>query len=397
MKNKIALLAVAGFFATTSVSAQVLTKEDSLAAGLIARNVATVLSGYGEAKVEYNLDAKTGVADLTRNVLFLGHKFNSRIQLFSEFEVEHARVEGNIPGGEVSMEQLFIKFAINRDAYLVTGLFIPRIGIINENHLPTTFNGNDRPVVENLLIPATWRELGVSVYGQIRKLPGFNYSFGLVNGLNSAGFGNGRGIRGGRYRGSYASASNLALTGSALYYVGAFRLQASGYFGGSVGLPTAIADTMNLNAGAFGTPVILGEVNAQYFDHGFSAKFLACYIAIPDANDLNREYNRNVGESSWGAYAELGYNILRPFGVEEKTLTLFARYEMLDLHATVPENGTRDNTLNRQYLITGLTWQPVRGVSAKLDFKQIVTGTPTGNTNFDDTKNYINLGVAYSF
>jgi hypothetical protein len=65
---------------------------------------------------------------------------------------------------------------INRNNYIVGGLFIPRIGITNENHLPTTFNSNDRPFVEQFVIPATWRELGISVYGQIPKIPGLNYS-----------------------------------------------------------------------------------------------------------------------------------------------------------------------------------------------------------------------------
>ncbi len=406
MENRIPLLAAIALLATSFLNAQVLTKEDSLAAGLIARNVATVLSGYGEAKVQYDLDYGKGTANLTRNVLFIGHKFNSRIQLFSEMEIEDARIEGGEAGGEISMEQLFLKFGINRDMYLVAGLFIPRIGIINENHLPTTFNGNDRPMVEQLIIPSTWRELGLGIYGQSRRLQGFNYSFAVLNGLNSAEFGFGQGIRGGRFRGQNATATNIALTGAALYYTGAFRLQVSGYVGGSAGLSKIDADSLQLESGPFGTPVFLGEANAQYFDHGFSAKLLASFIAIPNAQAINRAYANNAPASLWGVYAELGYNLLHPFGQREKSLVLFTRYEVLNMNATIPENGIADPYLNRSYLIAGLTWAPVRGVAIKADFKQQVTGKPNPILNavpvinyrpYLTTQNFINLGIAYSF
>ncbi|HEX8059480.1 MAG TPA: hypothetical protein VF473_01030, partial [Cyclobacteriaceae bacterium] len=148
---------------------QVFTKEDSLQAGLVRSAQPTVLSGYGQAKVQYDIRYRTGEANLTRNVLFVGHKFSRRVYFFSEMELENAGVSSTGAfKGELSMEQLFLKFNVNRDVYITAGLFIPRIGIINENHLPTTFNGNDRPFVETFIIPATWRELGVGVYGNLR-------------------------------------------------------------------------------------------------------------------------------------------------------------------------------------------------------------------------------------
>ena len=250
-------------YLSTSFS-QIITKEDSLNAGLMRSNNATVISGYGQAKVEYDQRNKTGEANITRNVLFFGHKFSDKIQFFSEMELEDAKVSGGSPGGEISMEQLFLKFNINHNNYISAGLFIPRLGIINENHLPTTFNGNDRPFVERLVIPSTWRELGICYYGSSQRIQGLNYTLGLVNGLNCSGFEFGSGIREGRYEGSNASASNLAITGALLYYINNFRFQLSGYYGGSNGVNKYTSDSLKLNNGAFGTPVALGECNAQY-------------------------------------------------------------------------------------------------------------------------------------
>jgi hypothetical protein len=63
----------------------------------------------------------------------------------------------------------------------------------------------ERPIVETLIIPATWRELGTA-YGNSEKIP-LNYSFALMNGLNGVDFEHGTGIRGGRAEGNPASAN----------------------------------------------------------------------------------------------------------------------------------------------------------------------------------------------
>ena len=392
----------------TSAMAQVFTKEDSLHAGLVRSSNATVLSGYGQVKVQYDMRYKTGEANLTRNVLFLGHKFSNRVYFFSEMELENAGVSsaGNFKG-ELSMEQLFLKFNINRDMYLTAGLFIPRIGIINENHLPTTFNGNDRTFVETFLIPATWRELGVGLYGNVRRIPGLNYSFAVLNGLNSAGFRNGSGIANGRFEGGQASASNIAVTGALLYYYRNWRLQASGYFGGSAGLVKRVADSLQLRSGPFGTPVGLVEANVQYFNNGVSFKALAASAHIPDANRINRAYANNTPAAMVGAYAEAGYNFLKIWSDgTTKNLTLFLRYEWMDLNRQLPSNGIENGTLRKTFVVTGITFQPTQGIAIKLDYVMRQTGernpelvvTPFPSALPYYTSNgFVNLGFGYSF
>lgn len=394
---------------TFTLTAQVITREDSLNAGLTPKSYPTVLSGYGQAKVEYNLRLKTGVADLTRNVIFIGHRFSNKISFFSELELESAKVIGGKASGEISMEQLFIKFNINRNNYLVSGLFIPRIGIINENHLPTTFNTNDRPFVEQLIIPSTWRELGVGIYGQINKVPGLNYSAAILNGLNSAGFAQGSGIREGRSEGSNATASNIALTGALLYYYKNFRMQSSVYYGGSAGLSERQGDSLRLNYGAFGTPVLLNELNVQYHGvKGLQFKALACYVNIKEASKINLAYANNTPSSMYGYYAELGYNVLKLFKKSnEKSLLFYFRYENMNLNATIPENGVADGLQEKQFFIYGLHYQPIKGVSVKLDYSRRLTGQYNKQlyvTNpyatsipFYKDSEFINLGIGYSF
>jgi hypothetical protein len=390
-----------------SASAQVMTREDSLQANLDARDANTYISGYGELKYEYDFVDETAHTNLTRSVLFVGHRFNNKISFFSELELEDAKIEGGEPGGEISLEQFYLRFNINKDLYLVGGLFTPRLGIINENHLPTTYNGNDRPYVETFVIPATWREIGISIYGALPSINGLNYSFGIVNGLNSAGFENGNGIRGGRFEGSNASASNLAVTGSLLYHMKNWRFQASGYFGGSAGLNGRDADSLQLESGMFGTPVSLTEADIQYNGKLISFRALYAIGMIPDAQSINAAYANNVPESFSGAYAEAGINLLYLFNKEtKKNLTLFARYETMDLDQKIAENGIENDVNEKQYIVTGLTFKPIHGVAIKADYVYRKTGeqNPALILNpspqapaFSSTNGFFNLGFGLSF
>ena len=404
--NKV-LLAVFASFITFASFSQVLTREDSLNAGLVRSNNRTVLSGYGQVKASYDTRLKTASANITRNVLFVGHKFSDKIYFFSELELENAKVVGGQAGGEISMEQLFLKFNVNRDLYITAGLFIPRIGIINENHLPTTYNGNDRTFVETLLIPATWREIGVGVYGNMRRIPGLNYSFALVNGLNSAGFQNGSGVANGRYEGSNATASNLAVTGALLYYYKNFRIQTSGYYGGSAGLTKRKADSLQLSSGPFGTPVSFVEANIQYHNNGVSFKALAVNAQISDAYAINRAYANNTPKTMSGAYAELGYNVLKYFNPNTtRNFTMFARYEWLNLNQTIPANGITNGINDQRYTVVGFTYQPTTGVIIKADYVLRQTGdrnpeltvTPYPQTlPYYRSNGFLNIGIGYSF
>ncbi|HEY0433002.1 MAG TPA: hypothetical protein VGC95_03980, partial [Chitinophagaceae bacterium] len=292
----------------TKAQQQTYTNDDSLHAG--ASNSKTVVSGYGSAFYQRDFKLKKSVATLERAVLFVGHQFNEKISFFSELEVENAKVEGGEQNGaEIAMEQAFLKFTITPKQYLVAGLFTPRIGILNENHLPVNFNGVERPLVEQLIIPATWRELGVAFYGSAANAP-VNYSVAVMTGLNSAGFEHGSGIREGRAEGNLADANNLAVTASLQYFINSFKFQVSGYAGGTVGLNKSSADSLGLNSGALGTPLYLGEADLQYAKDGFSCKILGTYINYPDAGRVDLAYPKNIARAMYGAYAEVGYDWL---------------------------------------------------------------------------------------
>ncbi len=327
------------------------TGEDSLTQG-IAKNK-TVLSGYGSTYYQHDHNAQKSFITLERFVFFIGHQFNNKIAFFSETEIENAKIEGGVPGGEIALEQAFLRFEFNSKQYLVAGLFTPRIGLLNENHLPVNFNGVERPIVEQLVIPATWRELGIGFYGELRRLP-LNYSVAIVNGLDAGAFTHGSGIREGRAEGDFSTANNLAVTAALQYFYKDFKFQISGYAGGTTTFGKREADSLQLKSGAFGAPVYLSEFDFQYAKNGFTSKGIFTYVSYPQAAVTNKVFASNVPAGMYGSYVEVGYNLFE-HAKEEKLqpqkLNAFARYEILDLNQSIPDNGVYDGTEKQNHLV----------------------------------------------
>lgn len=388
----------------TNAQNLILTNEDSLNSGTNKNK--TVVSGYGSAFYQRNVNQKISTATLERAVLFVGHQFNQKISFFSELEIENAKVaEGEIGSGEIAMEQAYLKFNFNARQYLVAGLFVPRIGILNENHLPVNFNGVERPLVETYIIPATWRELGIGFYGSLQNAP-LNYSIAIVNGLNSAGFTHGTGIRDGRAEGSNATANNIAITASLKYLWKDFAFQISGYTGGTVGISHRSADSLGLNSGGFGTSIYLGEADVQYNKNGVNIKALGTYISYPDAGKVNAAYNNNLSSSMYGAYAEAGYNWLHSKATAAQFIT-FVRGELLDMNASIPQGkAIYDGTEKQTHVIAGISYLPLPNVVIKADVRLMHTGKqnsalvinpPPNALPYKQTNEFINVGIGYSF
>ncbi len=379
-----------------------LTNEDSLNAGLSGSK--TVLSGYGSAFYQRDSKQKTASLKLERVVLFVGHQFNSKISFFSELEVENAKVDAS--GGEIALEQAYLKFNLNSSQYITAGLFLPRIGLLNENHLPVNFNGVERPIVEQLIIPSTWRELGIGFYGRSKKLP-LNYSVAIFNGLSSADFKHGTGLRDGRFEGRNATANNLAITAAVQYYYKDFTFQVAGYAGGSNGLNKLRSDSLQLSSGVFGMPVYLAEADLRWAKNGWSAKALGTYISFNNATTINKAFANNISSTMYGAYAEIGYDLFTGNAkMANQQLIAFTRFEKLDLNASIPSNAIYDGTLKQQHIIAGFSYLPIQNVVIKLDVRILHTGAENSalvinpspaKVPYQQNNSFINLGIGYSF
>lgn len=200
---------------------------------LIALDQNLTIGGYGEVHYNQLINSATrtnGTLDVHRMVLFFGYKFSEKTQFVTEVEMEYAK--------ELWVEQLFLQHKLNDYMNLKTGLLLIPMGIINEYHEPTTFNGVERPLIDNKIAPSTWREVGIGLSGNVLPVS-IKYQLYLVNGSSSYDGANGLfsgadGIRSGRQKGSKSYISSPNLTGKVEYFgVRGLNIGLSGYFGDS--------------------------------------------------------------------------------------------------------------------------------------------------------------------
>ena len=155
------------------------------------------IGGYGE--INYNQpEGDNGELDVQRLVILFGYKFNEKTQFITEIEFEHVK--------EVYVEQAFLQYSLNDNVNLRGGLMLVPMGIVNEFHEPTTFNGVERPSVDGSIIPTTWREIGIGVSGKSNEIS-LRYQAYLFNGFASVNgskvLGGKNGLRNGRQKGAH--------------------------------------------------------------------------------------------------------------------------------------------------------------------------------------------------
>ncbi|MCM2269877.1 MAG: hypothetical protein NDJ75_07235, partial [Thermoanaerobaculia bacterium] len=141
--------------------------------------------------------------DVLRGIVYVGYKWSDKWILNTEFEWEHGSTGKN---GEASVEFAYVDRLIRPELNVRAGLVLIPMGLVNELHEPTVFLGARRPGVESAILPTTWRESGVGVFGEVG---GFAYRTYLLNGLDAKGFTAG-GIRGGRQQGFHSKAEDFA-------------------------------------------------------------------------------------------------------------------------------------------------------------------------------------------
>jgi hypothetical protein len=360
------------------------------------------IGGYGEATYEHPTGAgKQSISDLLRMILYVGYRFNDRIVFNSEIEFEHAHT---LKKGEVAVEFAYLDFKFTDAVQLRAGNVLMPMGIINEVHEPAFFKGVLRPDVERTLIPSTWNENGLGLFGEVGR---FRYKTYLVNGLQALsdrtcvsdatvptrrvcntgneGFTSGSWIRNGRQRGSKAYTENLAGVAAVEYAHDLAQVGASAYFGRSG------------QGRVQGGQVIKGEVflTEAHVTGNFGplqAKALGTFGTLGDADLISTAQNATIGSQVWGAYGELSYDVgpmLLPGG--EQTLAPFVRWEGMNLHYEVPEGRSADPTRNMRVLTLGLSYKPIVTVVAKLDYQRRWSAVA------DSAADQVNLGMGFVF
>ena len=393
MKKLVFSLAI---MATALVNAQTVSdsiqlnpqKQQNAAQRILSGNYgkAVTVGGYGE--MLYNQpEGDNGTLDVQRLVMLFGYKFDDKIQFVTEIEFEHVQ--------EVYVEQAFINYNLANNVNLRGGLMLVPMGIINEFHEPTTFNGTNRPSMDKSIVPTTWRELGVGVSGKFNDLSlgyqayifnGFKSVTSDENGIVTGGLlGGSNGLRGGRQKGieSTINSPNLSLKFD-YYGLPGLRLGLSGYFG-----KTQAPDDVDMIDGADVGLSMIG-LDARYAYRKFMARGQYIIADISGSKEYNALTGQNLGSQLSGYYIEGAYNLLPSQNAQK--LFAFARYEKYDTHAKV-DSITENLGYDRTDITLGLTYHLTSGVVAKADYQF----NDNAALPSDLVKNQLNFGLGVWF
>lgn len=357
------------------------------------------LGGYGEVFYNnYQHSSKKDFADAARFILYGGYKFNDWIIMNTELEFEHAGI-GNSGSkeAEVYTEFSYLDFLLSKAFNVRTGLILMPIGLVNEYHEPTVYNGVSRPDVELNIIPSTWRDIGVMAYG---SMGGLKYDVALVNGLRANSFTNSTWIRSGRQQGAKVNADALASLVRINYEPLTDLLIGGAYYAGKA--DEGKGGDQDKSTDKEGT-VNLWEVHAQYQVKGLNVRGLYARGSL-DANDAFKSDTslKKVGKDVEGWYVETAYDIM-PFikSGSEMSLTPFVRYEAYDTNKEVFAGQTHDTTLDRKVITYGLGFKPHPNVVIKADYQSRDTSSSLSEgkgTNLDENKiDQFNIGVGFIF
>jgi hypothetical protein len=347
------------------------------------------IGGYGEVlyqgpddrRDDGSASGRTAEVDFLRAIAYIGYKFNDRWVLNTEIEWEHGNTGR---GGEVSVEFGYLDYLARPELNVRTGMVLVPMGFLNELHEPTTFPSTRRTGVESAIIPTTWRENGLGLFGDVGP---FTYRTYVVNGLDGRAF-SARGLRGGRQKGAFAKAEDLAWVG---------RLDYTGTPGFLAGVSAYVGDsgqgfTQNGVTPDAGTSILEGHVEWRW--RGLELRGLYAQAEIDDAGELNRALGltgaASVGERLSGGYVQAAFDVFSVWGSGSQKLRPFVRYESYDTQDEVPTGYARNPANAIETLTLGVAWQPIDQVVFKLDFEDHDNDAGTG-------VDQLNLALGYVF
>lgn len=368
-------------FATAGHAATVAELEqrlDALAAEIASQRTPTKprvsLGGYGE--LHYNnfegerddgSAAPEDQIDLHRFVLFVGYQFSDAVSFRSEVEVEHAVVshEDEDPG-EVELEQAYVEWAGRPWLGVRAGLMLVPVGILNETHEPPTFLGVERNRVESQIIPTTWREAGVQLFGEVAE--GIAYQIGVHSGLELAPGSDARGgLRATRQGAAKANAERLALSA-------ALRVAARGGLSG--GLSLVYQNDLTQGAGG-SVSALLSEAHLQFRRGPLEARGLYACWDVGGGDDYLSDGGGQIAEVQQGWYLEAAYHLARLLP-EGHDVAPFVRYEQLDTNDQLPTGVARDPSFNERVATLGINYWPVPQVVVKVDVQDFHNDAGSG-------------------
>ncbi len=423
----------------TSAAAQTQTRDEKTPEAVQADTAGYSrfrFGGYGEMLAQFmdyginrfdgtsagNTKTHRNSVSIPRFVLAFDYKFTPKWILGAEIEFEaggtgsavelenseNGEYETEIEkGGEVALEQFHITRLIVPQFNVRAGHLIVPVGLTNAHHEPINFFGPSRPQAETSLLPSTWHETGIEVFGSFgRRYTRFDYQAMVVAGLNANGFDRNEWIIGGKA--GYFETDNFTSPG----YVA--RIDYSGVPGLRTGMSFYYCRDAGRNSdkeqtySSIGrTPVAIGTWDAQYRNRFVTARANVTYgyvgnsAALSETNRMlsnKSPYSRliPIAKNALGYGVEAGVNLAAIVGKGCPVIYPFVRYEYYNPQLRGEGKQTMDNRLEVSQWQVGLNWFALPNLVVKGSYvnRQIGTSEVFGKGPYN-SENEFQIGIAY--
>ena len=432
--------------AKTGATEQV-SKKDKLTNALSRLHI----GGYGEAVMTRNFysqsfnrykkpelyanDKSHGRFDLPHICLNIGYDFGKGWTMGSEIEYEHGGTGSAVEieaeeageyeaevekGGEVNIEQFWInKEFMGGKLNVKAGEIIVPVGYSNAYHEPNQFFTVYRPEGEATIMPNTWHQVGLSVWGRFKD---WRYEAQLLSGLNSESFTAESFAHYGatspyefKVANNYAGAVRIDN-----YSIKGLRIGLSGYYGysfrntlrtpgskyedvkGALGI---IALDFSLNRWNW---IVRGNIDYAYFsDADIISAYNQANWTHHKYQDGNPHHYSNIGSNAVAYAVEAGYNIFSQIAkLKEKNekLYVFGRFEHYNTMASGSYESMYKYTKKFRWAL-GVNYSPIKQITIKGEYSYRFFEKPDNNGLAPDSPLYrqpynnepsLSLGVTYT-
>ena len=406
------------------------------------------IGGYGEAVMTRNFysqsfnrykkpenyvnDKSHGRFDLPHVCLNIGYDFGNGWTMGSEIEFEHGgngtaveieaeeagEYEAEVEkGGEVNIEQFWInKEFMGGKLNVKAGEIIVPVGYSNAYHEPNQFFTVYRPEGEATIMPNTWHQVGVSLWGRLKN---WRYEAQLLSGLNSESFTAESFVHYGatspyefKVANNYAGAMRIDN-----YSVKGLRIGLSGYYGytfrntlrtpgtkyddvtGALGI---VALDFSLNRWNW---IVRGNIDYAHFsDADEISAYNQANWTHHKYQDGNPHHYSNIGSHAVAYAIEAGYNIFSQIPkLKDEKLYAFGRFEHYNTMASGTYTSMYKYTKKYRYAL-GINYSPLKQITIKGEYSYRFFEKPNNNGLASDSPLYkqpynnepsVSLGVTY--
>ena len=364
----------------------------------------------------YKNDPSNGRFDIPHAVIYINYDLGKGWKLGSEIEFEHTGTGSAIEieddeggeyeheiekGGEVELEQFWLQKTFNPSLNLRLGHIVVPVGLNNAYHEPLNFFTVYRPEGENTILPSTWHDTGMSLWGIVGD---FRYEAQLLAGLNALLFTRDGWINdgaGSAYEFKPANKYGMALRVDN-YTLPGLRIGLSGYFGQT--FHNTYPNEMEGEGKTYHKVkghLWLGSIDFSFRRFNWIVRGQADYGYLSDTplinsakinSQKNSPYNKTyVGKNAVSIGIEAGYDVFSRLAYtrnRDQKLYVFGCYEDYDSYLqerTQPDFGYT----KRQVVAAGINYFPLPQIVIKGNYSNRILKSQYNN------EPSINIGIAY--